>query len=162
MNHASHKPDLARIGQRALTEVLATFEPLPATPRDSSAPTLVHAPDQLAAEVALAGRQLAGTVRVLLPLAFVAWAVKQLTGLDGAEQEAVQEDATGEIANMVAGRVAAQLAAGGYSCTLGTPAVSRNASFPVKTQAGVDLGRTDLLHNGHWLYLEIECRYTAQ
>jgi CheY-specific phosphatase CheX len=162
MTHAPRLPDLARIGELAFTEVLNTFLSLPATPRHSSNQTPVAGPDQLAATIPLAGKGLSGAVRVLLPLPFVAQAVKQLTGLDGAEQEAIHEDAAGEIANMVAGRIAAQLAAGGYACTLDTPSVSRNASSATDTQPGVRHGRTDLLCNGHWLSLEIHCRYTAQ
>jgi CheY-specific phosphatase CheX len=161
MTHAPRQPDLARIGELAFTEVLNTFLSLPATPRHFSARTPVAAPDQLAAIIPLAGKALSGIVRVLLPLPFVAQAVKQVTGLDGAEQEAIHEDAAGEIANMVAGRVAAQLAAGGYPCTLGTPSVSRNPSLPADIQPGVGHGRIDLLCSGHWLSLEIHCRYTA-
>jgi hypothetical protein len=100
MTHASHKPDLPQIGERAFTEVLATFLSLPATPRTPSAQTPVAPPDQLAATVLLGGKGLSGTVRVLLPVPFVAQAVKQLTGLEGTEGEAVHEDAAGEIANM--------------------------------------------------------------
>ena len=73
----------------------------------------------------------------------------------------LQDDTAGELANMVAGRVAARLAADGYPCTLGTPSVSRSARLPIETQPGVDHGRTDLICEGHWLSLEIQCRYAA-
>jgi CheY-specific phosphatase CheX len=162
MTPALHRPDLSPIGQSAFMEVLAAFPPLAATPRAPSAQTSVPAPDQLAATVHLKGSRVSGTVRVLLPLPFVARAVKQLTGLDGIEGVAVHEDATGEIANMVAGRVAAKLAAEGYACTLGTPSVSRNASLSVANEPGLHQGRADLLCGGHCLFLEIQCRYLAQ
>lgn len=163
MSHASQKPDLARIGECAFTEVLATFLSLPAVPRTISVQERIpNASDQVAATVSLSGDGLSATVRILLPLAFVAQAVKHLTGLQGPEGEAIHEDTAGEIANMVAGRVAAQLAAEGYPGTLGTPSVSRSASLPVEARPGTHPGRTDLVCNGHCLSLEIHCCYAAQ
>ncbi len=163
MIDALHKPDLARIGERALTEVLAVFLSLPAVPRTISAQARIpDASNQLAAMVSLSGDGLSATVRILLPIAFVAQAVKRLTGLEGPEGEAILEDTAGEIANMVAGRVAAQLAAEGYRSTLGTPSVSRSASLPVEARHGTHHGRTDLVCNGHHLSVEIHCRYTAK
>jgi len=49
------------------------------------------------------------------------------------------------------------LAAAGYPCTLGTPSVSRNARLATKNQDAVAHGRTDLICEGHWLSLEIQC-----
>ncbi len=163
MIRTSHKPDLARIGERAFTEVLATFLSLPAIPRPSSAQQPPpEASNQLAATVLLSGNGLSATVQILLPAVFVAQAVKRLTGLQGSEGEALHEDTAGEIANMVAGRVAAHLAAEGYPCTLGTPSASRGAVPQVETRPGADQARIDLVCNGHCLSLHIQCRYTVQ
>ena len=163
MIRTSPTPDLARIAERAFTEVLATFLSLPAIPRTASAQQpLPEASNQLSATVLLSGNGLSATVQILLPAAFVAQAVKRLTGLQGAEGEAIHEDTAGEIANMVAGRVAAQLAAEGYPCTLGTPSASRSAFLPAEAPPGTDGGRTDLICHGHCLSAEIHCRYTTQ
>ena len=162
MTSASGRPDLRRIGQSAFLEVLSVLLSLPATVQNpSSHADLSNAPDQVTSMVPLAGQRLSGRVHLQLPLAFVARAVWILTGLDHAEGEAngVLEDTAGELSNMVAGRVAVQLAADGYPCTLGTPSVSRNVTLPMETELGMDFGRIDLFCDGHWLSLELKCRY---
>ena len=162
MTLAANKPDLRRIGEGACTEVLATQLSLPVTLCNSSGHSpLSEAPNEIASTVLLAGERLSGSVHIQFPRAFVAHAAHLLTGLDNAagDATAILEDTAGELANMVAGRVAVQLAAVGYPCTLGTPSVSRSARLPKEAEPGVDHGRTDLLCNGHCLSLEIQCRY---
>jgi CheY-specific phosphatase CheX len=164
MTPASTRPDLRRIGESAFTEVLSVVLSLPATVRNSARHSpLSVVPDQITSTVHLAGQRLSGSVQVQLPQAFVAHAVHLLTGLDGAagDTNAVQDDAAGELANMVAGRVAARLAADGYPCTLGTPSVSRRPRSPIEIQPGADHGRTVLICEGHCLSLELQCRYAA-
>jgi CheY-specific phosphatase CheX len=164
MTLAANKPDLRRIGESAFMEVLGTQLSLSAVVENSASHTLLYgAPDQITSSVLLTGQRLSGSVRVQLPLAFVKHAVHLLTGIDGAaaDARAVLEDTAGELANMVAGRVAIQLAADGYPCTLGTPSVSRSAFLPMETEPGVDHGRTDLLCDGHCLSLEVRCRYAV-
>jgi CheY-specific phosphatase CheX len=119
--------------------------------------------DQLVSRVALAGSRLAGSVQIQLPEAFIARAVRRLTGLEGAAPAgaAVLADAAGELANMVAGRVTAQLAAHGYPCTLGTPAVSRNADWPPALEPGAEHGRVEVWCDGHALSLQVQCRYAV-
>jgi CheY-specific phosphatase CheX len=164
MTPTANRPDLQRIGQSAFIEVLSVLLSLPATVVNSSSlrPSS-KASDQIIGTVDFAGQRLSGGVHVLLPLAFVAHAVHLLTGLDGAAEEAngVLDDTAGELANMVAGRAAVQLAAAGYTCTLGTPSVSRSASLSVETEPGMDHGRTELFCDGHWLSLELKCRYAV-
>jgi CheY-specific phosphatase CheX len=163
MTSASGRPDLRRIGQSAFLEVLSVLLSLPATVENPSsrASALSNAPDRVTSTVPLAGQRLTGSVHLHLPLAFVARAVRILTGLDRVEGETngVMEDTAGELANMVAGRVAVQLAADGYPCTLGTPSVSRNVTLPIETELGMDFGRIELFCDGHWLSLELKCRY---
>lgn len=156
----SKNPDLRRIGESAFTEVLDTLLSLPATIRDSASDRPA-APDEISSSVLLTGERLSGSVHLRLPQAFVAHAVRRLAGLDdGAENtRELQDDAAGEIANMVAGRVAARLAAASYPCKLHTPAVSRGARLATKNQNGLVQGRTDLICEGHWLSLEIQCCY---
>ena len=160
MTPAAQKPDLRRIGESAFTEVLGTLLSLPATVRESAKDRPVSdGPDQITSKVLLTGQRFSGSVHLQLPPAFVAHAVYLRTGLDGAARDAVQDDAAGELANMVAGRVASQLAADGYPCKLGTPSISRGARLNAESRNGVALGRTDLICDGHWLSLEIQCCY---
>jgi CheY-specific phosphatase CheX len=159
MTPASNRPDLRRIGAGAFTEVLDTLLSLPSV--RESADDRPAAPDQISSSVLLTGQRLSGNVHLRLPLAFVAYAVRRLTGLDEDAENAneLQDDAAGELANMVAGRVASQLAADGYSCKLGTPSVSRDAHIATQNQNGVAHERTDLICEGHRLSLEIQCCY---
>ena len=160
MTPASDKADLRRIGESAFLEVLDTLLTLSATVRESANDRPVSAaPDEISSSVLLTGQRISGSVHLGLPLAFVAYAVRRLTGLDGDAGNAseLQDDAAGELANMVAGRVASQLAAAGYPCTLGTPSVSRNTRLATKNQTDVAHGRTDLICEGHCLSLDIQC-----
>jgi len=162
MTPVTHRPDLHRIGESAFVEVLDTLLSLPATVRDPTGLSPVSdALDQITGTVHLAGQRLSGSVHVQLPLSFVARAVQFLTGLDGTSKDAkaVLDDTAGELANMVAGRVAARLAADGYPCSLGIPSVSRGARLPSETQRGMDHGRADLICEGHVLSLAVQCRY---
>ena len=160
MTLAPHQPDLRRIGASAFTEVLGTLLSLSATVQESADDRPVSAaPDEISSSVLLTGQRLSGSVHLRLPQAFVAYSVRRLTGLEGAARDAVQDDAAGELANMVAGRVAAQLAADGFPCSLGTPSVSRSPCLPIETEPGVDHGRTDLFCDGHWLSLKVRCLY---
>ena len=162
MTSVSNKSDLCRIGESAFTEVLGTLLSLPASVRESANDGPVSAtPDEISSSVVLTGLRLSGNVHLRLPPAFVAYAVCRLTGLAGDAENAkeLQDDAAGELANMVAGRVASQLAADGYPCKLGTPSVSRNVRLATKIHDGAARGRTDLICEGHWLSLEIQCCY---
>ena len=162
---ASTKPDLRRIGESAFTEVLGNLLSLSTTVRESANDSPVSAaPDEICSSVLLTGQRLSGSVHLRLPQAFVANAVRRLAGLEGdvGNANGLQDDAAGELANMVAGRVASQLAADGYPCTLGTPSVSRSARLPIETQPGADHGRIELICDGHCLSLELHCRYTVR
>ncbi len=163
MTLTATKPDLRRIGERAFAEVLDTFWSLPATVRSSADnPPVSVAPDELSSLVQLTGQRLSGSVLLRLPPAFVADAVRRLTGLEGdvGVTNELQDDAAGELANLVAGRVASQLAAAGYPCKLGTPLVSRGSRLTTKDQNDVAHGCIELVCAGHCLALEIQCCYT--
>ena len=164
MNLASHRPDLRRIGESSFREVLETLLPMPVTLRELAANSPISiVPDQITSWILLTGPRLSGSVRIQLPRPFVARVVRVLTGLDGAaaETKALLDDAAGEIANMVAGRVAVGLAATGYVCTLGMPSVACGTPVPIEIQSGVDQGRIDLLCEGYCLSLEVHCCFTS-
>ncbi len=164
MSTAAHGPDLGRIAEGAVAEVLGVLLSRPVTVRHSSDRSpLAGVADQITSTVLLAGQRLSGRVDLHLPRSFVTHVVRLLTGLDGAarDADATLDDAAGELANLVAGRVAARLAADGCPCTLGTPSVSRNAGWPTETGPVTDHGRADLFCEGHSLTLELRCRYAV-
>ncbi len=164
MTSLPHRPDLRRIGESAFTEVLETL--LRLSPKVGNPATrIAHSDtrDQISSSVLLTGPGLSGSVRVQLPRSFVAQAAHVLTGIEGAAAQAngLVDDTAGELTNMVAGRIAMRLAEDGYACSLGTPSVSRNAQLPIENETAIERGRTDLICEGHWLAVEIQCRYTA-
>jgi CheY-specific phosphatase CheX len=164
MTPASNRPDLRRIGEASVQEVLRTLLSLPATLLDSSHDRpLSNASDLMTSSILLAGPRLSGRIHLQLQRAFSTRAAHVLTGLDGPDGEtnALLDDVAGELANMVAGRVAAGLAAEGYPCTLGIPSVSHGTPAPIKTQPGEDQGRADLICEGHRISLEVHCRFAS-
>jgi CheY-specific phosphatase CheX len=164
MTPDSHRPDLRRIGESAFTEVLSTLLPLSSTVGNPATHTgLADARDQITGSVLLTGPRLSGSVHVQLPRGFVTHAIHVLTGFDVAAAEAngLLDDTAGELANMVAGRVATRLAEDGYACALGTPSVCRKSLLPFEHQTAVEHGRAELICEGHRLGVEIQCRYAA-
>lgn len=158
----THRLDLRRIGGDAFSEVLLVWLGLPVTLRDGAGRGARRAvPENVVASVRLVGERIAGGVRLALPLAFMTLAVRRLTGHERAEPgtDELLADAAGELANMVAGRVAAQLAARGFPCALGTPMVSRDAAWPLEPDAGTDRSHLALECDGHPLSLEVRCDY---
>jgi CheY-specific phosphatase CheX len=162
MTPASPRPDLRRIAEASLREVLGTLLSLSATLPNSSNQGLFSRPsDQITTAVQLAGPRLSGSVHLHLPRAFITRAAHVLTGLDGSagETDALQHDTAGELVNMVAGRVAAGLATEGYVCTLGIPSVSHSLPLPSEVHPGMNRGRTELICEGHALSLEVQCLF---
>jgi CheY-specific phosphatase CheX len=164
MTPLPNRPDLRRIGESAFVEVLDTLLRLPSTVGNPATRIAFPDPrDQITCSVLLTGPGLSGSTHLHLPKGFVIQAVHVLTGFDAATAEAngLLDDAAGELANMVAGRIATLLAEHGYACSLGTPSVSHNALLPIENQPAVEHGRADLICEGHRLAVEIQCRYTA-
>jgi CheY-specific phosphatase CheX len=162
MKPASDKPDLDDIGASAFREVLTVLCPGSVASRDPAvADPSFPACEGMAGSVVLTGEQVSGRVEVHVPRPFVMAVFRQLTGIgDGGEgHDALLDDATGELANMVAGRIAARLGADGYPCTLGTPSISRGVPPPSTVQAEADCGRADLSCDGHTVSLALRCRF---
>ncbi len=164
MTGAANKPDLCRISESAFTQVLNTLLPRSsAAGNPSTSLSGSDARDQITKSVLLTGPRLSGRVLVQVPKGFVRHATHVLTGLDGnaAEANGLLEDTAGELANMVAGRVATSLLEGGYACTLGTPSASRNPLPAFELPAGLERGRAQLTWEGYLLAVEIQCQYAA-
>jgi CheY-specific phosphatase CheX len=177
MSPAGSKPDLDRIGGEALRAVLGALLGIPATevkPVDEAAS---DAPGPgLLATVQLTGPRVSGVVHLRIPHGFAEEAVFRLHGNKPLPlvSRAEVEDFTGELCNMLAGRVAAGLRLEGYACGLGTPEVvdqsgvgrtCRSApDLPAGAPAGAPAGgfgatRLDWTCQGHRLTLEMQIRY---
>ncbi len=162
MTSLPNRPDLRRIGESALTQVLSTLSPRSSTAGNPSTPLIASdAHEQITSSIALKGPRLCGSVLVRLPRGFVTHATHVLTGLDGnaAEANGLLDDTAGELANMMAGCVATHLAQDGYACTLGTPSVSRNSHRAIELPPGDESGGTELTWGGYRLAIEIQCHY---
>lgn len=162
MSAVAPKPDVRRIAESAFAQVLSVLFSLPVTARHAPSRTgLPGTGDQIVSRVSLAGAQLSGSVQVQFSLGFVRLAVRRLAGIEGTAQatDAVLVDAAGELANMVAGRVASQLAAKGFPCKLGTPAVVRGEPPSAINQPDASRARADFTCEGHALSVEVHCRY---
>ena len=117
-------PELGGVVASALAEVLATQFKLAAIASDTQ--TTEQSEQCLIGTVKLSGELLSGDVKLELPKAFVARITAVLHGSDAAgitDEEIV--DMTREFCNMLAGRIAATLAARGYSSNLNVPTVAR-------------------------------------
>lgn len=130
-------PELQRMGGQALVEVLDTLLSSPATEvqRVSEAVEAANGLDLLAT-VALIGKGVSGAVRLRIPEAFARHAAGVLLGAGGTGPHTQDPlgDLTGELGNMVAGRVASALGRSGHPCSLGLPEVVR--SPPVEGAPG--------------------------
>lgn len=158
---ASHQPDLRQIGESAFIHVLNTLLPLSKIIPIPASPDTPSDPPEIISTVLLTGPHLSGVVHVYLPQRFVESLVQRLIGIHPAAPgtNALLDDAAGELANTVAGRIAARLAEHGYPCTLGCPSVSRSAPPSLEFPPGLERGRADLICEDHRLAVKIQCRY---
>lgn len=125
MNPLPSAEALQRFGGNALTEVLLAWLQLPATElTPGSEPATLREP-ALLITVTWHGDTLSGAVQLVVPDAFANHAAQMLLGSDGAAPtDAIRRDLCGELTNLVAGRVAADLRSAGHRGTLGTPTVT--------------------------------------
>lgn len=111
------------------------------------------------AAVALCGEKITGEVRLHLPYGFVREAWGRLLGEAGADSgdPGAHRDFAGELANMIAGRVATVLGEWGCPCQLGTPVISFSEVRPGFRPATPEAIRTEWICAGHWLTLDLQC-----
>lgn len=150
------RPDLDRVGEDALREVLGTFLGWSVAELPPSAGVAgAEAEVWLQATVPLTGPRLSGCLQIQLPRAFVAEAVRRLAlpTHRAPVGDTEVEDLAGELGNMLAGQVTARLRIQGYSCELGLPQV---AAVPDAQPSGHS--RTVWSCHGHRLTLEIRLR----
>lgn len=153
--------DLDQIGGNALLEVLASLLELPATgiARDSDVPAEARDP-RIVATVPLAGDGISGEVRLEFPEPFARHAEGLLLGPDATSHSTALQlrDLTGEVANMIAGRVAASLTQQGHPCSLGVPSVTHTEGVHPVPATGELHTRTLWSCAGHPIALEVHCQ----
>jgi CheY-specific phosphatase CheX len=158
-------PELGRVAATALTEVLATqfkLSEIASAPADKP---VTRTPDHcLVGLVSLSGGRISGDILLQLPEGFVA----KLTGLllgqsaTGVSDESAA-DVTGEVCNMLAGRVAAILSAAGYSSQLSsTPTVVRGHRLELEISPGAKTCRSTWTCEGHLLTVALQFRFKSR
>ena len=148
-------PKLGGVVASALAEVLATQFKLPAIASDTR--NTEQSEQCLIGTVKLSGKLLSGDVKLELPEAFVARITAALHGSDVAritDEEIV--DMTGELCNMLAGRIAATLAATGYSSNLNVPTVARGRLPEFQDGPRAKTCRTNWTCEGHLLKVVVQ------
>ena len=141
-------PELGRVTASAITEVLATQFKLSA---------ITGSPEQgLVGSVTLTGGRVSGDVHLRLPEAFIAKLAALLLGrsVTSVTHESAA-DVTGELCNMLAGRVAATLAAAGYSSIL-------NIQMELEIYPGAKTCRSDWTCEGHLLTVALQFNFKSR
>jgi CheY-specific phosphatase CheX len=97
--------------------------------------------------VSINGEKISGTVLLQLPEALAHQVTEIMLGSAGDAEEI--RDVTGELCNMIAGRVKAQLHASGFPATLGTPTVSVGQRIALQQRGEAQFSSTDWSVEGH-------------
>ena len=156
-------PELGGITASAITEVLATQFNLSAIASAPAKPVAGQFEQCLVGSVQLTGGRISGDVHLQLPEAFI---VKLAALLLGQSATSVTDesaaDVTGELCNMLAGRVAATLAAAGYSSKLSTPAVVRGRRLEREIAPGAKTCLSDWTCEGHLLTVALQVSFKSR
>jgi len=91
--------------------------------------------------VSINGEKISGTVLLQVPEALAQRVTEIMLGSQGDAEEI--RDVTGELCNMIAGRVKAELHASGFPATLGTPTVSIGQRIALQLRGEAQLSSTD-------------------
>jgi CheY-specific phosphatase CheX len=146
-------PELDSIIASALAEVLTTqfkLSVIASAPADK--PNANQNEQCLVGSVKLTGGLFSGDVQLQLPEAFVAKLTTVLLGPNAASVTSEDSaDITGELCNMLAGRIAATLAAAGYSSILSIPIVARGRRLEFENAPGAKTYWTNWTCEGHLL-----------
>lgn len=93
------------------------------------------------ASVSITGERVKASVLLQISETFAAKATKILIGCDGAGEEI--EDATGELCNMISGRIKSELSTAGFLGVLGTPTITFGSRIDLRDTMGSELCRTE-------------------
>ena len=142
MTTSSQLPvSLADTAERALKEIFSKqlkLSLVPAEPSDES-------PDfkTFHTSVSITGDRVKASVLLQISETFAAKATKILIGCDGQGEEI--EDATGELCNMISGRIKSELTTAGFPGVLGTPTITFGSRIDLRETTGSELCRTEWL-----------------
>lgn len=130
---------LADTTERALKEIFSKQLKLSLTPATYSD---VH-PDTKVfhASLSITGERVKASVLLQISETFAAKATRILLGCDGEGREI--EDATGELCNIISGRIKSELTAAGFPGTLGTPTVTFGSRIDLRGATDSELCRTE-------------------
>ena len=130
---------LADTVERALKEIFSKQLKLSLEPAISSD----EIPDLKVfhASVSITGERVKASVLLQISEAFAAKATKILIGCDGEGAEI--EDATGELCNMISGRIKSELTTAGFPGVLGTPTITFGSRIDLRDTMGSELCRTE-------------------
>ena len=157
-------PELGRVTASAITEVLATQFKLLATASTPGDKPVTGIPEQCLIDSAtLCGGRVAGDVHLQLPEAFATKLTALLLGRSAtsATHESAA-DVTGELCNMLAGRVAAILSAAGCSSNLSTPTVVRGHRLELEISPGAKTCWSDWTCEGHLLTVALQFKFKSR
>jgi len=142
---------LADTVERALKEIFSKQLKLSLEPATSSDEILdlkvFHA------SVSITGERVKASVLLQISEAFAAKATKILIGCDGEGAEI--EDATGELCNMISGRIKSELTTAGFPGVLGTPTVTSGSRIALRENPGSELCRTEWVCGTDHINLQI-------
>ncbi len=130
---------LAETAERSLKEIFSKQLKLSLLPAESADET----PDLKVfhASVSITGERVKASVLLQISEAFAAKATKILIGCDGAGAEI--EDATGELCNMISGRIKSELTTAGFPGVLGTPTITFGSRIDLRDTIGSELSRAE-------------------
>ena len=156
-------PELGRLTANAITEVLATQFKLSAIASVPADKPVTGTPEQcLVGSVKLTGGRVSGDVHLQLPEAFIARLVTLLGRSATSVTDESAADLAGELCNMLAGRVAATLAAAGYSSNLSTPTVVCGRRLELEISPGAKTCRSDWTCEGHLLTVALQFSFKSR
>jgi len=139
--------DLSVTSGRALREVFSKQLKLQILESPETDPLATFEGKLLHSAVSINGEKISGTVLLQLPEALAHQVTEIMLGSAGDAEEI--RDVTGELCNMIAGRVKAQLHASGFPATLGTPTVSIGQRIALQQRGEAQLSSTDWSVEGY-------------
>jgi CheY-specific phosphatase CheX len=133
--------DLSAASGRALKEVFSKQLKLQILEAPVKDPLSTVEGKLLHSAVSINGEKISGTVLLQVPEVLAHRVTEIMLGSAGDAEEI--RDVTGELCNMIAGRVKAELHASGFPATLGTPTVSVGQRIALQLRGEARLSSTD-------------------
>ena len=130
---------LADTAERALKEIFSKQLKLSLVPVESSDETLDF--KTFHTSVSITGERVKASVLLQISETFAAKATKILIGCEAQGEDI--EDATGELCNMISGRIKSELTTAGFPGVLGTPTITFGSRIDLRETTGSELCRTE-------------------